>query len=303
MATGAALVDPDIAGIAGAAMSEPIPASSVAALLTVQVLFGMFPVVAKLAIAELGAGGVSIWRIVGAAAFFQAVRLGRGLPGPPPREWPTFFGLAILGIASNQLLFLYGLARTSATHAGLLVATIPVFTVFTAILSGRESMHPRRIAGIVVALAGAAVLITGRDASGTASLVGDLMVLANAAVYSVYLVLSRDLLARWPPLVAAASFFAFAIPVVLPFTGPPPLEASPGGWAALAFCVLGPTITTYFLNLVALRRVPSSVVAIFIYVQPFVAALLAWAWLGERIDGRTVLAGLVSFVGILLATR
>ena len=48
---------------------------------------------------------------------------------------------------------------------------------------------------------------------------------------------------------------------------------------------------TYFLNLFALKRVPASLVAIYIYVQPIVGALMAAAALGERPSLSTFVGG------------
>lgn len=283
---------------------ENVPPATLAALITVQVLFGMFPVAGKLAIDGFGAGGVSALRILGAAVFFQVVRIARREARVPWSEMPLFALCAALGIASNQLLFLYGLARTSATHAALLTTMIPVFTITIAIATGREVFRWERGLGIMIALLGAASLISGRRLGGDPALVGDLMIVANTFVYSLFLILSRELLARWPPLTAVAWFFTWAIPMVLPVTGLPTLTGvSTVAWVALAFCVLGPTIGSYFLNLFALRQVPSSVVALFIYLQPFVAALFASWWLGERLTLRTVFAGALSFAGVWLATK
>lgn len=281
-----------------------LPRQSLVALLAVQVLFGIFPVVGKVAMTGFGPGGVSAARILGAAAFFQVARLVRGEPAVPRAKLPRFALGALLGIAANQLLFLYGLARTSATHAALLVTTVPVFTVALAIALRKEAASPKRIAGIAVALLGAAWLVTGRSSGGTASLVGDLMVLCNAASYSGYLVLSRELLSEVPPLSAVATFFLLAVPMVLPITGlPHPEGATPAAWASLAFVVLGPTITTYFLNLFALRRVSPSVVALFVYVQPAITAVTAAIVLDEEVTARTLAAGALSFAGVWLATK
>lgn len=275
-----------------------------AALLLVQLLFGAFPVVAKLAFPSFGPGGVSFMRIAGGALFFQAVRLATREAAVPWREQPRFALCAALGIASNQLLFLYGLQRTSAMHAALLITTVPVATMAAAALLGRERLTQRRLLGMAIAAIGAALLISGRDLGGTASALGDAMVLANAAVYGIYLVLSRDLLVRHPPLTAIAWFFTWGVPMVLPIAGlPSPWGHTSGEWLAVTFIVLGPTIGTYWLNLIALRRTPASVVALFIYVQPVITAVLAVHFLGEALTARTLLTGLMSFAGVFIATR
>ena len=59
-------------------------------------------------------------------------------------------------------------------------------------------------------------------------------------------------------------------------------DAVGGSWLGLIYIVLFPTVGTYFLNVYALKRAPSSLVAIYIYVQPVLGALMAAATLGER---------------------
>lgn len=277
---------------------------TVFALVVVQVLFGLHPIFSKLAFPYFGPGGVSAARVIGAAVVFQAVRLARREPGLP---WATHARIAVaalFGISANQLLFLYGLSHTSATHAVLLIVCVPVVTLVAALLTGRERASAARVLGIAVAFAGAALVITGRGTMAEGELVGDLMILGNAVAYAIYLLQVRDLLGVVPPWSLAAALFTWGVPQVLVVTGIPAIpDAPPAAWGALAFVVLGSTVATYLLNLFALRSVPASVVAVFVCIQPTIAAALAWPLLGERLDGRTLLAGGVTIVGMVVATR
>ncbi len=274
------------------------------ALLAVQVLFGLHPVVSKLAFPAFGPGGVSAARAVGAAVVFWLAARVAGEP-PVPRElWPRLALASLLGVVSNQLLFMYGLALTSATHATLIIATIPVATLAIAILSRREALRWHRAVGIGMALVGAGLVLAERGTTGPGGLLGDLMVASNAVAYAAYLVLSRDLLQRVSPLSLAAWLFGLGAPVVLAFTGLPPVAGHPPeAWWALGFVVLGPTIGTYFLNLFALRDVPASVVAVFICLQPLVTGAFAARWLGEAITPTTAGAAILTLAGVVLATR
>jgi len=146
----------------------------------------------------------------------------------------------------------------------------------------------------------------GRDTTIIAlggGVVGDLLIVGNTALYSFYLVLSRPLLQRHPPLSVVAGVFAWGVPLTLPFTGLPPVEAPAVAWAAMAWILAGPTVGTYLLNLVALQHVPATVVGVFIALQPFVAAALAVPLLGETLGWRQVVAASASVGGILLVSR
>lgn len=270
----------------------------------VQVLFGAMPVLGKIAITSFDPGHVAMVRMSGAAVFFLAMRRVLGVPDLPLSEQPRVLLCGILGISANQLLFLNGLSLTSANHAALITTTIPVQTILVAALLGRERLERRRVGGVVVALLGVLVLLTAHEEGGQTSLAGDLLVVANCGVYAAYLVLSRDLLTRYAPLTVLPWLFVWGTITALPFAGlPSPSGHTTASWAALVFIVLGPTIGTYWLNLFALRTVPSSVVALFIYLQPFVSVALAYPLLGERPGARFFAAVILTFSGVWLATR
>lgn len=287
-----------------AARSDSPTQVAFTALLAVQAFFGSLPVVAKFAFDGFGAMGVASWRLGGAALCFHAWSRWRGAPNLPWSEQGRVLLLAILGVSGNQVLFLMGLSRTSAMHASLLTTTIPVLTLLAAVGLGRERPSLLQYLGIPLALGGVLLLVLGKDPSGRATLLGDSLIVANASIYSVYLVLSRDLLERHAPMTVLPWLFTWGFLTALPVTGLPPVRVEdPVAWGALAWVLFACTIGTYALNLFALRTLPSSTVALLIYLQPFVATALALPLLGEVPSWRMVMAGMVTFSGVWLATR
>jgi drug/metabolite transporter (DMT)-like permease len=277
---------------------------ALAALLTVQLFFGSLPVIAKFAFAGFGAAGLASWRIGGAAVVFALWARARAAPLLPWREQPFVLLCAVLGVSGNQLLFLEGLARTSAMHASILTTTIPMLTILAAVALGRERLRRAQLLGVPLALSGVLYLLLGKDPSGHATLLGDLLIVANASIYSVYLVISRDLLARHSPASVLPWLFGWGFLTALPFAGLPPVDVTePRAWAALAWVLGACTVGTYGLNLYALRTLPSSTVAVLIYLQPFVATALALPLLGEAPSWRMVTAGALTFAGVWIATR
>lgn len=288
----------------GSIRSPDARSGALAALVTVQLLFATLPVVGKLAIPALGAQGVVATRVIGGALAFHALRAALRVP-PLPRALQTrAMLLSVLGISANQGLYMAGLARTSATHAALITTTIPLLTPLAAVALGRERLGRRQAAGTLLAGAGVAILVLSRDPSGVATLGGDLLVLANASVYALYLVLSRDTMAQAHPLSMLPWLFTWgAVPVVL-LGGLPALADQPAATlGAAAWLVLGPTVGTYWLNLYALRTLPASTVAVFIYLQPVAASALAAAALGEAFTLPMAISTAVTFAGLWLTRR
>jgi drug/metabolite transporter (DMT)-like permease len=278
----------------------------VALLALVQVVFGSLSVVGKVALPQVGAYLLVAVRI-GAAAVILLVleralvahRLARG-------DVPTVALLSMLGVALNQLFFLVGLSMTTAVEATVLITTIPVFTLAVGLAWGRESWSPRKGLGVGVAFVGVVVLVGASALEfGSGTFLGNLFIVVNAFFYSLYLVASRPVLARIPPLTLTAYTFLVAAVVVLPvgwvgLAGLQPGKPDELGWLALVYIVLGPTVLTYFLVSYALVRVPSSTVAGFVYLQPLAGGLMAVLLLHEPLTPRLLVGGACIFAGVAL---
>src|SRR5688572_30165868 len=107
------------------APDEPRPSQLPAHLMlgAAQVLFGIFPTAGKFVFQQVPPLGVASLRVVfGAATLFLAARAVSAPPVPDRRVLARIAVCAIFGIALNQMLFLEGLSRSTATHAGILVA-------------------------------------------------------------------------------------------------------------------------------------------------------------------------------------
>jgi drug/metabolite transporter (DMT)-like permease len=278
------------------------------ALLGVQLCFGSFPVFGKLALAEVPPLALAALRAVAGAAVLTVIA--RVLdPGGAidPKDRGTLARLSFLGIVANQVLFVFGLSRTTATNATLLTAMTPVLTLAAGAVLARQRPARRRLFGIPVALGGLLWLLDlSRLDFGDRTLAGNALILANATCYSVFLVLARDVFRRYSPIRVTAALFQYAaLPVVL--VALPdllrfrPESLSARAWTGVGGTVLLATVVAYALNGWALARTGAATTAMFIYVQPLVAMTLAKLVLGETPSPRTAVAAALIFAGIALA--
>jgi drug/metabolite transporter (DMT)-like permease len=279
-------------------------------LFVTQVIFSTLPIASKLILPVVEPLGIATFRIFGAALAFATVkwssRRGRVTA---PRDLVKLIGLSLLGVVLNQVLFLEGVQRTTAVHTNILITTIPVFTLGIALLLGHERASALKLAGIALAGAGAAwlALARGGPAEG-ASLPGDMLIVTNSICYASYLVLSKDLLKRYDPITVVTYVFLFGALLIAPF-GVPALARIPADalttrtLLVIGYIILFTSFLTYLLSIWALKRAQSSLVAMYVYVQPVVTAVLAPLILGERVTPRAGLASLVIFTGLALATR
>ncbi|MHB8634639.1 MAG: DMT family transporter [Thermoplasmatota archaeon] len=278
------------------------------ALVTVQLLFGFFPVAAKSVLAPVGPlDPYSLLAIrVGGATFCLLVLhllLVRN-PIPIRQHGAKVAGLALLGVILNMGLFMVGLQMTTATEAVLVITTIPVFTYAMAVLLGRERVGPTRAAGIVVAIAGVVTLVGFHPTHAA----GDALVLLNALSYAAFLVLAKPLTERYDALSLTTWIFLAGTLVFVPVGLAHGLRGelallSVGGLLWMAFIVLGASVLTYALNTLMLRHVASSTVAAFTYVQPVFTAIAAWLVLHEKPTWKLAPAAALVFAGVWLVAR
>jgi drug/metabolite transporter (DMT)-like permease len=305
--------------------SAPAPAETLAdhgaaalpvhvALLTVALLFGGNYVVAKFAFREVSPLTLVVLRSWGAAAIlFAASAVHHRTANRPPlsrSDLGELFLYGFLGSTVNQICFLEGLSRSTATNASVMLVTIPVLTLTFAVLLGRERATAAGVAGIALGLSGALLLIVPRgdvDLSASAT-VGNILLLVGGSSFALYLVLTRPILARHDPLRVMSWIFLFSGLTVLPLgiTGVGAIAThglSTGGWASVAYVVIGSTAIPYLLNSWALVRVKSSLVAVYILVQPVVAGTLGWMFLDERVGANTAVAAALVVAGVVLSAR
>lgn len=272
-------------------------------LLLTQVIFATLPIAVKVALRDLSSPSLALLRVTGAALLFVALQATLVRERIRSRaDYARLAGYALLGVVANQLLYITALTMTTATAAQMLQTAGPATTLLVAIVLGKEGSSRGKWAGIGLAGAGALYLV-GLDLTGGSGM-GNLLALLNVVCYSAYLVVSRDLVRRYDPLTVITWVFVFGVAGIAPW-GVPGLLAERGAvsaatWAALAWIVVLPTVLAYYLNVWALKRVESSAVAVFVYLQPVVTALLAGPLLGERLSPRLLPAAALIFAGVSL---
>ncbi len=276
------------------------------ALLTVQMLFGINYLTAKLIVTDIGPAAWAALRCVSAFAILLILALIARRRLPPTRDVLYLGFCSLFGVILNQALFLEGIARTTVSHAALMCSQIPLFALLFALIGGQERVGWRQGLGFAAGLAGVLILLEAdRFRLDSATLVGDLLNLANAACYGLFVVLSRRVMARNDPLVATAIIFGFGSIGMLIYGGPAlmrtDLAAVSGGIVmAMVYAVLGATVVTYFLNMWALKRTRATRVALYIFLQPIIAAALGILVLNEALTLRFAVATALVFVALFL---
>ncbi|MFI5309813.1 MAG: DMT family transporter [Gemmatimonadales bacterium] len=245
---------------------------------------------------------------VGAAAMVAIVGVGQS-PRLAARDVRSLMGLGLLGTGLYQVFFIHGLSRTRAGTASLVVASSPAVIAIVGRVMGVERVNSRQVIGIAMSIAGIGFVILSSAAAheGSASVVGDLLILTSVVCWSFYTHLVRPYTHRIDGLqIAAWTLVGGTIPVLL-LAAPAIARANWAGvtpltWGAILYSGVGSMGFAYLFWYRGVKVIGSTRTAMFSNLQPIIAVLAAWPLLGERPTAWQGV-GAAAVLGGLLLTR
>jgi drug/metabolite transporter (DMT)-like permease len=217
--------------------------------------------------------------------------------------------LAASGLVGVTIYFFFesrGIKLTSASHASLIIAVIPVVTVLAEALFFRTRISWLSAAGVALSVVGV-VFVVQRPGTGAAvSLAGDLFMFGACVSWVVYIILSKNLHKRLSEIAITAyqSLFGtlFLVPLaLLEMRQWVPLTLSAG--LNLAYLAVFCSALSNFLYVYALSRLGPIAVSPFVNLIPVVGVLGGVVLLGEAIGWSQVLGGVVILAGVLMVSR
>ena len=225
------------------------------------------------------------------------------------KDFIRIFFAAIFGVALNMLSFFKGLSMTTPISGAVMMVTTPILVLTFSSMFLKEKAGLKKIIGIIIGLIGAVVLIAyGKKLEGGQSeFLGNLLVFINAASFALYLILVKNLTAKYHPLTFAKWLYLFGLIMVLPFGFEQVNQVdfsllSNTIYLKIGFIVVFTTFITYFFNLLAIKKLKPTTVSIFIYLQPVIATIYALIVKSDRLNNVKIIATLLIFVGVYLVT-
>ena len=220
--------------------------------------------------------------------------------------WRRLVVLGIIGNTCYQLLFVLGLAHTTATNSALIVATVPTVVAVIAGALKLERVTRRMWWGIGLGTLGVALVIVASGVEfSTGTLHGDLLTVLAVFCWAAYTVDLRLLPGGISPLrVTMVTSVAGTPGLVL--AGLPGLfrldwaTISATGWAALAYATLLSLVVAYILWNRSVQTVGGTRTAIYMCLTPLVAVIAASIILGERAHPSQAVGAVLIVAGVLL---
>lgn len=266
--------------------------------------------VIKIALDELEPMAFNPLRFVLGSMLLLIVLRRQGAPAlPERRDWARLLLLGVIGNVVYQLLFIYGIDRTRAGNAALLLAGTPMITTILSALFGHERVKPAMWVGVTATVVGMGLVVVAGHAEvgvGGSTLVGDLMMIAASFAWALFTVGANDMVGRYGS-VPVTAWTMWIGTVGLLAIGAPELAATDWsavtatGWLGLLYSGVFGIGVAYMLWYHGVRSIGNTRTATFSNLIPVATLLIAWAWLGEVPTAGQVAGAAVIIGGVTLA--
>jgi drug/metabolite transporter (DMT)-like permease len=273
---------------------------ALAALIAGAICIGFAPIFVRLT--EVGLTATAFWRVVLALPLLWLLwHLRRQRhPDSVPRRWLLLAGAFF---AADLAVWHQSIHYTSVANATLLANLSPVFVTAAAVGWFGERVGARFVAGLALALCGAAVLVANSFTVSRETAGGDLLGVIAAVFYSGYLLGVSRLRRRasaaevmwWSTLACALVLLPLAL-----LMGEPLWPQSAHGWGVLIALALVSQVLGQGLIAWSLAHLPAAFSSVSLLVQPVAAAVFAWLLLAEPFGALQALGGAIVIAGIVL---
>ncbi len=277
----------------------------------VSLIYGLTFTIAKDVMPSyINAYGFIVLRVFGATILFWMVSFFIKTEKIENKDFPRIITCAFFGVALNMLTFFKGLSYTSPISASVIMVSTPIIVLILSAIIMRERMQKRKVFGIVLGLIGTAFLILYGKSVGNATnaSLGNFLVFVNAVSYGFYLITVRKLMEKYNAFSFVKWIYLFGFLMVLPF-GFKEFQAI--NWQIIptemywkiGFVVLFSTFFTYLLNLLSMRELKPTTVAVFIYLQPVFATIFAISVGKDELSFVKIISAILIFGGVYLVTQ
>jgi drug/metabolite transporter (DMT)-like permease len=276
----------------------------------VSIIYGVTFTIAKDVMPKyIDAYGFILMRAGGSMLLFWLVWLFMPKEKIELNDFPRIISAAFFGVAFNMLTFFKGLSLTSPISAAVIMVSTPMIVLVLSAIIMKERMKKRMILGILLGLIGTASLILyGKSIGDTSqSGLGNFLVLVNAISYGFYLIIVKKLMNKYNAFTFVKWIYLFGFIMVLPFGW---IQFQAVDWTILPmdiYCKIGfvvviSTFLTYLLNLLSMKELKPTTVAVFIYLQPLFATVFAISLGKDTLSLVKIGSALLIFTGVYLVT-
>lgn len=224
-------------------------------------------------------------------------------------ELPTLLIVGVMGAAATQVLWVFGISRTSVAHGVIFSNLAPLLVLLLAAARGLERVTAAKLGGMVLALAGVAALKwfePAARANGESAWAGDLICFGGSMTFALFNVFGKSATKRHSGTTITAFGYAGGAVLVAPLliargASFPFSHVSWLGWACVLYMALISSVLCYLVYYRILAELEPSRATAFGYLQPPVATLFGALLLAEPVTPALLFPGLAILAGLFLA--
>ena len=289
-------------------MSVPRRWKIVLAFLAVYLCWGMTYLAMRIAVRDIPPHLMSGARFLVAGLVLYLWSRRRGDPRPTPIQWRAAAMVGAFLLLGGNATVAWAEQQVPSGLAAVLIAVAPIWMVAFEWARGGPRPGKRVIAGLILGLAGVALLVSPEGDSATqVNLIGAAMLVLASASWAWGSVISKSAPLPESPFLATSMemigggvlllLTALAVGQVAHFR---PTEVSAHAVLAWLFLVVFGSLVGFTAYIWLLGVTSIAKAGTYAYVNPIVAVFLGWAILDEPVTGRTLIAALVILVGVAL---
>ena len=254
---------------------------------------------------------IALRTLVGAAILVSLARKSTPNLATELREdLRSTFILAVTGVMASGILFYFGLRLTTASNAGIISASTPIWVAVLSWMFAAERFSVTNVCGVLLSFTGLVTIICQGSLETLLQRsfnLGDVLILIGQLNWATYTVYGRRVLTRRSAIVTTASSYLAGAVLLFPlifFESPRAVMRQlslAGGLAVTYLCILSPLSQLWYSK--ALAKVSPHRAAIFMNLMPIIVLVFSALVLGEHVTTVQMVGTAMVIGGVILTTR
>ena len=212
-----------------------------------------------------------------------------------------------LSMGLYMVLFLGGMANTTASEGAIIMATSPLFTYLLSVIFRWERFRWLALTGSFIAFGGVVMIVAEGNHKGHGTLVGNLMVLAAALAWAISTAFMKPIVTKYRPLPVFTASLPGALPAMLIYGIVPTIHQdfaaiSPYGWLMFGHVAILSGVVAFVCFYEGVRQIGPSASTTYQFLVPPVAALFAVLILGDSLLPLQYAGMVIVLAGVFLAS-
>jgi len=251
-------------------------------------------------------------RAIGAVSLFWIISFFMPKEEVEKKDFPMIVLASFLGLFVPQLTFLVAITMTTAIDTSIIGSITPIFTMFVAAIFLKEPITWKKAFGVFLSFGGVIFLILnsvtmGHGADHTSPL-GVILLIMNTSSFACYLGIFRPLINKYSVVTFMKWMFLFSLMMSLPFSAKGLVtthysEITLQVGLEIGFLILFATFFAYFLIPYGQQRIRPTLVSMYTYIQPILAAVISICVGMDTLSVKKVLAMLLVFTGVVIVNQ